>query len=62
MFFLAQGPSATQGRRRRLPGLLDGPNMILGHCGLVRDCDWSSGDALAAPGGRRRRLLDHALS
>ena len=28
-----------------IPGLLDGPNMILGHCELVRDCVWSSGDA-----------------
>ena len=38
--------------------LLDAPNMILGHYGLVGDCVWSSGDALAGPGGPRRRLLD----
>ena len=58
MFFLARDPLATQGRRRRLPGLLDGPNMFLGHCGLVRHCVWSSGGALATSGGRRRCLLD----
>ena len=58
MFFLAQVPLATLGRRRRPPGLLDGHNMILGHCGLVRYRVWSSGDALAGPGGPRRRLLD----
>ena len=58
MFYLPQDPLATQGRRRRLPGLLDGPNMIPGHCWLVRDCVWSSGDALATSGGRRRHLLD----
>ena len=55
MFFLTQSLWATLGRRRRLPGLLGGANMILGHCGLVRDCVWPSGDALAAPRGRRRR-------
>ena len=32
--------------------------MSLGHCGLVRDCVWSSGAAHAAPRGRSRRLLD----
>ena len=30
-------------RHRRLPGLLDGPNMILGHPGLDSDSDWSPG-------------------
>ena len=58
MFFLTQDPLATLGRRRRPPGLLDGHNMVLGHCGLVRHCVWSSGGALATLGGRRRRLLD----
>ena len=53
---------ATLGRRRRPPGLLDGHNMILGHCGLVRYRVWSSGDALAGPGGPRRRLLDLRLT
>ena len=48
----------TWGRRKRPPGLLDGPNMILGHYGLARDCVWSSGAARATPGGCRRRLLD----
>ena len=32
--------------------------MFLGHCGLVRGCVGSSGDAVGAPTGRRRRLLD----
>ena len=40
------------------PGLLDGPSMFLGHCGLVRDCVWSSGAAHAAPRGHSHRLLD----
>ena len=46
------------GHLRRLPGPLDAPNMALGHYGLVRQCVWSSGGAVATLGGRRRRLLD----
>ena len=46
------------GHPGRPPGHLDAPNMTQGHCALVRDCIWSSGDALAGPGGPRRRLLD----
>ena len=46
------------GAPRASPGQLDAPSMTQGHCGLVRDCVWSSGDALAGPGGPRRRLLD----
>ena len=58
MFFFTRHLSGTWGRRRRPHSLLDCPNMILGHCGLARHCVWSSGDALAAQGGRRRRLLE----
>ena len=57
-FFLSWGLWATWGHPRRPPGPLGGPDMFLGHCGLVRDCVWSSGDALSAQGGRRRRLLE----
>ena len=49
---------ATWGGRRRPPGPLDGSNMILGHYGLARHRVWSSGGALVASGGRRRRLFD----
>ena len=56
--FLSWGLCATWGHPRRPPGPLGGPDMILGHCGLVRHCLWSSSGALATPGGRRRRLLD----
>ena len=62
MIFLAQDPLATLGRRRRSPGLLDGHNMLLGRCGLVRHRVWSSDDALAGPGVPRRRLLDLRLT
>ena len=49
---------STWGHPRHPPGLLDCPNMFMGHCGLVRHCVWSSGGAHATLGGRRRRLLD----
>ena len=37
---------------RRLRGPMDAPNMTLGHFVLVRDCVWSSGDALVGLGDR----------
>ena len=48
----------TWGQPRRPPGPLDGPDMFLEHCGLVRGCVGSSGDAVGVPTGCRRRLLD----
>ena len=59
MYFLIFFGMDTWSRRRHPPGPLDGSNIILGHCGLARDCVWSSGAAHAAPEGRRRLLLDH---
>ena len=38
---------------RRSPGPLNGPVMFLGHCELVRDCVWLSGDSLAAAGAQK---------
>ncbi len=57
MFFFVLEPVEGLEAFQTSPGPLDGPGMFLGHCGLVRDCVWSSGDALATLGGRRRRLL-----
>ena len=38
---------------RRSPGPLNGPVMFLGHCEIVRDCVWLSGDSLAAAGAQK---------
>ncbi len=56
MFFLLE-PVGRLGPSQTFPSARDGSDMFLGHCGLVRDCVWSSGDALETLGGRRRRLL-----
>ena len=53
--FLANGDLGPPQASPRPP---IGPDMILGHYGLARDCVWSSGAARAALGGRGRRLLD----
>ena len=45
--FFVTWTGGDPGRRIRSAGLLDDHNMFLGHCGLVRDCVWPSGDALA---------------
>ena len=50
--FLTCTLCATRGYPRRLRGPLDAPNMSLGHFVLVRDCVWSSGDALVGLGDR----------
>ena len=58
VFFFTWSTCDTWGTLGVPQGQLDAPNIILGHYGLVGDYVCSSGDALADPGGPRRRLLD----